>query len=458
MKAKLPETHPKIAAQWHPTKNGDLTPNDVTYGSKKKVWWKCNNGKWPDGTLADDHEWRTTVNSRTAMNSGCPCCFGSKVVPSNCLTATHPEIAKEFYSTKNGNLTPNNVKAGSNNKVWWKCYKGKWLDGTFADDHEWEATIYSRTGLESSCSCCDGKKAVPSNCLTVTHPEIAKEWHPTKNGNLAPNDVTYGSDKKAWWKCYKGKWPDGTFADDHEWKAETYSRTSGRRCPVCDGKKTVPSNCFFTTHPELAKEWDNDENGKQTPNDFTHGSHKKFGWKCCKGHKWSATIKDRTFGYGCPICNESKGEKAIRLYLESNLKSNEWKQEFKTKIDRPDFVVAKIKTTIEYNGRQHYKPVGFGSSKPHAAMENLKDNIRRDDIKLQRCHKYNIPMLIIPYWDKDRIPEILDDLFSGKTPTFSKPPKVVNQHKSMRKKIREYLGIKGKEVLCGYENKVFTSL
>lgn len=32
--------------------------------------------------------------------------------------------------------------------------------------------------------------------LSVTHPELAKEWHPTKNGILTPDDFTYGSQKK----------------------------------------------------------------------------------------------------------------------------------------------------------------------------------------------------------------------------------------------------------------------
>ena len=45
--------------------------------------------------------------------------------------------------------------------------------------------------------------------LAETHPEIAKEWHPTLNGDLTPRDFTHGSDKKPWWKCDKG--------DDHEW-------------------------------------------------------------------------------------------------------------------------------------------------------------------------------------------------------------------------------------------------
>lgn len=52
--------------QWHPTLNGSLTPDAVTYGSKK-VWWQC-----PEG-----HVWRAVVYSRTGTKKcGCPVCAG----------------------------------------------------------------------------------------------------------------------------------------------------------------------------------------------------------------------------------------------------------------------------------------------------------------------------------------------------------------------------------------------
>jgi hypothetical protein len=35
---------PKVAAQWHPTKNGDMTPADVTSQSGAKCWWQCDVG------------------------------------------------------------------------------------------------------------------------------------------------------------------------------------------------------------------------------------------------------------------------------------------------------------------------------------------------------------------------------------------------------------------------------
>ena len=56
---------PKIASEWHTTKNGNLTPDKVTETSGKKVWWICNNKK---------HEWKTTIASRTSYGTNCPFC------------------------------------------------------------------------------------------------------------------------------------------------------------------------------------------------------------------------------------------------------------------------------------------------------------------------------------------------------------------------------------------------
>ena len=44
----------------------------------------------------------------------------------------------------------------------------------------------------------------PTNSLSFKNPKLASEWHPTKNGNLTPSDVTLASPKKVWWKCSKG--------------------------------------------------------------------------------------------------------------------------------------------------------------------------------------------------------------------------------------------------------------
>ena len=63
---------PAVAAQWHPTLNGALGPQDVTLGSSRKVWWLC-----PDG-----HVWKAVISSRTGpQHCGCPVCAGKRRPP-----------------------------------------------------------------------------------------------------------------------------------------------------------------------------------------------------------------------------------------------------------------------------------------------------------------------------------------------------------------------------------------
>ena len=279
----LAEVNPELAKEWHPTKNGELTPFDVSPGSSSnKVWWKCPKG--------DDHEWEANVGNRT-LGTSCPICRGHKVVKSNCLTTTNLKVAKEWHLTKNKDLTPNDVTSGSNKKVWWKCSKG--------DDHEWEASTNTRTS-GVGCPICSGYKVVKSTCLATVNPELAKEWHPIKNKDLTPNDVVSGNSKKVWWKCPKG--------DDHEWEAVIDSRNRGNGCLICAGRKVVKSNCLTTVNPKLAKEWHLTKNKDLTPNDVTSGSNKKVWWKCSKGddHEWEESIGNRSSGRNCPYCSGHK--------------------------------------------------------------------------------------------------------------------------------------------------------
>ena len=38
MNNSLAEVHPELVSEWE--KNLPLTPDDITFGSNKKVWWK----------------------------------------------------------------------------------------------------------------------------------------------------------------------------------------------------------------------------------------------------------------------------------------------------------------------------------------------------------------------------------------------------------------------------------
>jgi positive regulator of sigma E activity len=200
----LAALHPQIAAQWHPTKNGDLTPDRVVVGSERKAWWKC-----PQGA---DHVWLASISQRTGRGSGCPYCAGQKVSGTNSLAASHPQIAAQWHPTLNGELTPDRVVAGSSKKAWWKCPQGA--------DHVWSTEIASRTSAGAGCPSCAGQKVSTTNSLAALFPEIAGQWHPTKNGGVTPDDVTTGSS------------PQGT---DHVWLATIDQRThGGSGCPSCE--------------------------------------------------------------------------------------------------------------------------------------------------------------------------------------------------------------------------------
>ena len=74
------------------------------------------------------------------------------------------------------------------------------------------------------------EKLTDKNLLSL-FPDIAKQWHPTKNGDLRPEDFTAHSNKKIWLKCPKG--------DDHEWEAVISNRTIGTGCPLCMDRVSV---------------------------------------------------------------------------------------------------------------------------------------------------------------------------------------------------------------------------
>lgn len=403
----LATINPKLAKEWNPTKNDHLKPSDVTVGSERKVWWVCNK----------KHEWQANIKDRQKGN-GCPYCSGRlAIIGKNDLATTNPVLASEWHPIKNNQLKPTNVTIGSDKKVWWLCEKG----------HEWQAKVNQRK--KAGCPYCGNKKVLKGfNDLATTHPEIAKQWHPTKNKNLYPYMFSYGSTQKIWWKCSKG----------HEWYATPNERTNKEEhtllnCPICSselktsfaeqsilyylklyteahnrkkvyekeidiwlpgvnigiehdgmyyhqnkekdqnkiefflqkGIKIITvresksnnvednvleydyrslkslnkvieellkmlgfeikskidveydtiniqnqyiqmekQNSLTKQRPEIAKEWHPLKNGNLTPQQYSCGSHKKVWWLGKCGHEWQQVIKNRALaGAGCPICS-----------------------------------------------------------------------------------------------------------------------------------------------------------
>lgn len=267
---------PDLLAQWDAEANLPLTPETVPWSVHRKIHWLCEKG----------HAWTAYTYDRIKGTGLCPVCAGKRIVPGiNDLQSQYPELTRQWHPTKNQGLDPAQMFYRSNRSVWWRCKKG----------HEWRTPIYVRVTRGAGCPYCAGRKVLPGETdLKSLYPDLMKQWHPTKNEGVDPSTLSPGTHRYAWWLCENG----------HEWKAEIKSRALyGIGCSVCSNKKImVGVNDLTATHPHLAKEWNNEKNGKLTPEMVVSGSVRKVWWRCGAGHEWQASIHSRAQGADCPVC------------------------------------------------------------------------------------------------------------------------------------------------------------
>lgn len=278
--SNLETKYPDMAKEWHPTKNGKLLPSMITPGYSKKVWWQCPNGHTYDASpakrclaghgcrycagqeiIAGENdlltlnpslakEWDYDKNDKTpsevALNSqklyywkcpqghpsypasianrnkgkGCPYCSGRKRLPDvNSFGAVHPELLKEIHPNQDTPFDPFNVGPMSETEVRWICKEG----------HDWKARVKKRS-MGQGCPYCSNVRIWPGfNDLKTKFPEIAKEWHPTKNGNLTPETVGAYSNKKVWWICSKCGEPYQALIPNRTRKGTGHNKCKGKR-------------------------------------------------------------------------------------------------------------------------------------------------------------------------------------------------------------------------------------
>ena len=334
----LLDTSPQLAQQWHPSKNHDLTPQNVAPQSNKKAWWLGECG----------HEWQASINHRF-HGRGCPFCSGQKIlVGFNDLASKNPNIAKQWNTGKNADLSPNQVTDRSGKKVWWICENG----------HEWQATIASRCSNNLGCPEC-------SKGLRTSFPEQAIYYYIKK---YFPDAIwSYRGEELQGGECdifiptlktgveYDGShWHKNTARDKEKDRlckqcGISLIRIREPRCPeyetdaliytlrdlshnslestlfsilehlnidcpeICladDFAKiqellihTTLVNSLAQKSPSLSVEWNYEKNGTLLPEHVGAFSNKSVWWRCSKGHEWQASISNRIQGRGCPVCS-----------------------------------------------------------------------------------------------------------------------------------------------------------
>lgn len=206
-----------------------------------------------------------------------------------------PHLLNELAPGKNSHIDPE--KTNTMTRLWWKCAKAD------CDHHIWESRVHDRIKKNSGCPFCAGKRTCPCLNLETEYPELAKQWHPSKNCALLPSQYTSSSKKRVWWLCSKSQ-----CVHSHEWISDIGSRVQGNGCPFCSHRKICSCDSLAASHPQLLKFWDEKQNANG-PDKVTAKSNLPISWVCPKCfHKWQRTPWDMTRDdrkESCPSCHAS---------------------------------------------------------------------------------------------------------------------------------------------------------
>ncbi len=383
--------YPDIAVEWDYSANIDR-PEDHTPGENTKVSWIC----------PKKHRYKMAIANRTKRGQGCSICAGKVIVPGiNDLASRRPDIASQWDYQKNDRM-PTEVAEKSGYDAFWICEKG----------HKYQMIVSERTrtdGKAMNCPVCANKQVLKGfNDLETFHPDLAREWDFEKNEKL-PSEYTSRSGKTVYWKCTLG----------HSYKQRIADRTDPRRpqgCPYCAGKKLLAGfNDLKTLFPEVAAEWDY-ENNRTVPEDHIAGSHSKANWICSRcGHRWPASIKERTYhGTNCPKCSfyykTSVPEQAIFFFIKRHFNDaiNSYKPGFLNGMEI-DVFIPSLNLGIEYDGSLWHE----NNERDRRKSQLLKENgIQLIRIKEKNEENPYGDLRIIKSEYRDRLSEMQNTLIS----------------------------------------------
>lgn len=347
----LSSTHPLLCKEWDYVKNLPLTPELISHGSGKKVWWICKIG----------HEWLASPNNRSRDKKGghrtdCPYCSGEKLSLENSLLKKYPNLCKEWDYKKNISMDPSTTTCNCNKKAWWICPSG----------HSWTAVVAKRTARGDRCPQCP-KKIKAEYSFAERSPDLLEEWDFDKNKNLLPTEICPTSKKKVWWKCKYG----------HSWKTSLNKRSRGRNCPYCAGVYSSQEKSLFELRKDLMPIWNYNKNIIR-PIDVSVSSGKKVWWICNKGHEWEAVVANISKGIGCPYCSGRNATSTDNIAIKRPDLMEEWDYEKNISID-PYSLLSSSGKKIWWkctNGHEWIASIfsrNYGSNCPHCGKYQTPD-------------------------------------------------------------------------------------
>ena len=232
-------------------------------------------------------------------------------LPDNNLLKVRPDLWVEWDFDKNNEIGLDiwSITRGSGKKSWWICEECQ--SSCFIETK-------SKTKGNNTCSYCSGKKVNNTNSLASLRPDLIPEWHPTKNGNLTPYDVTCGSSKKIWWVCQDC---------GYESLRRIKHRTNSKGCKRCNNR--IPLSYYDICNK--IKALNHKPNFKES--EYQVGQ-KNFDIICEKGHETTISLTTLYRKGNCRLCtiesrmgennhNWNGGVSEIGDYMRSQIK--DWK-------------------------------------------------------------------------------------------------------------------------------------
>jgi len=312
---------PQVAAQLHPTLNGNISADMIPATYSAHFIWQCP-------VNLEEHIWKATVVNRTAgSKTGCPFCKHRKVDSMSSLAVIRPDLASEWNFDGNGRLGPEQVVPTSELTVSWRCKNDA--------SHVWDAKIRQRNEGFLNCPYCSGRYVTDANRLSLLFPEISTEFHPKRNRMLYPkhevnrafypqnkrmppeerpiknrrlraSDLAFDTCEVVWWFCSKD-------SKHEDWQATVRSRTHGDGCPSCSHRRVAEHDSLAAKYPKLSKMFHTSRNAPATASMVSCGSDKTFWWQCLRDrtHVFPSQVKSmvrswRNGNTGCAICSHRK--------------------------------------------------------------------------------------------------------------------------------------------------------
>lgn len=262
------------------------------------------------------------------------------LIPFERSFASHEK--SQYWSKKNGDLTPDQVFISTNKKYWFDCYIcGHSFESVIGGIKKGAWCPYCSIPIKTLCH--DTNCNICFNNSFASH-ERSRYWS-SINGDIKPRQVTKSSAPKRWFDCN---------VCGHSFDISLYSVTQGNWCSYCSptsNKLCDSSNCtvcFERSFASIEKsQYWSKRNGDVTPRDVTKSSTTQKRWFDCHkcNHTFEMYLSQVTSGAWCPfcavppkaLCDDTSCTSCLEKSLKSQDQSRYWSKRNKTITPRQVF-------------------------------------------------------------------------------------------------------------------------